>query len=79
MLPPASYSVYKIIDDAELVNVQWTDLIYQIMLTYNNKLIHSSTGFTPNEARKNKNEIDVKMNLLVGKKHNNISNFKYRR
>ena len=33
------------------------------MLTYNNKNIHSSTGFTPSEARKKKNEYAVKLNL----------------
>jgi len=42
------------------------------MLTYNNKLVHSATGMTPNEARKTKNQIDVKMNLLVKKKHTRI-------
>ena len=44
-------------------NIQWTDYIFQIMLTYNNKNIHSSTGFTPSEARKKKNEYAVKLNL----------------
>ena len=40
------------------------------MLTYNNKIKHSSTGFTPTEAKKKGNEIDVKLNLLAQKKHN---------
>jgi hypothetical protein len=66
------FALYKRIDDAELVNFQWTDLIFQIMLTYNNKLKHSATGMTPDEAKKPKNEIDVKMNLLVGKKRSRI-------
>ena len=35
-------------------NIQWTDYIFEITLTYNNKNKHSSTGMTPNEAKKNK-------------------------
>ena len=33
-------------------NIQWIDYILEIMLTYNNKDVHSATGQTPNEARK---------------------------
>ena len=46
-------------------NLQWTDYIFQIMVTYNNKMVHSSTKLTPNEARKKKNEYTVKLNLEV--------------
>ena len=35
--------------------VQWTDYIYPILLTYNNKFFHSATGFTPEEAKKPEN------------------------
>ena len=42
----------------------------EILLTYNNKLKHSSTKFTPNEARNNKNELNVKINMLMNQKHN---------
>ena len=49
-------------------NIDWRDYIFQILLTYNNKSIHSSIKMTPNEARKNKNEYEVKINLeLKGK------------
>jgi len=65
-------ALYKRIDEGKLVDIQWTDLIYQIMLTYNNKLKHSATGMTPEEARRPKNEIDVKMSLLLKKKHSRI-------
>jgi len=41
----------------------WTDLLYQVILTYNNKNIHSSTKMTPDEARKPANELTVKVNL----------------
>ena len=32
-------------------NIQWTDYIHEILLTYDNQMKHSATGFTPNEAR----------------------------
>lgn len=33
-------------------NIQWTDYIFEIMITYNNKMVHSATGLTPKEAKK---------------------------
>ena len=45
--------------------VQWVDYIFEIMLTYNNKDVHSATGLTPNEARKEKNEFKAKLNVSV--------------
>jgi hypothetical protein len=33
------------------------------MLTYNNKMVHSSIKMTPNEATKPSNSIDVKTNI----------------
>ena len=44
-------------------NMQWTDYILEVMLTYNNKMVHSAIGMTPNEARKEKNELKAKMNV----------------
>ena len=44
-------------------NIQWIDYIFQIMLTYNNKNEHSAIGITPNEATKEDNHLDVKLNL----------------
>ena len=38
------------------------------MLTYNNKDVHSATGLTPNEARKEKNEFRTKLNVSVKSK-----------
>ena len=46
-------------------NIQWTDYILEIMLTYNNKDIHSATGQTPNEARKKKNEYKSVLNVSM--------------
>ena len=44
-------------------NLDWADYIFQIMLTYNNKNIHTSTKMTPKEARLKRNEYAVKLNL----------------
>ena len=46
-------------------NIQWIDYILEIMLTYNNKDVHSVTGQTPNEARKEKNEFKSRLNVAV--------------
>ena len=50
-------------------NQQWTQHIYSIILTYNNKLVHASTGYTPNDARKPDNELDVYLNLKIEAKY----------
>ena len=64
-------ALYKRIDNNKNENnVQWTEFIYEILLTYNNKLVHSSHGMTPSDARKKSNEIDVKLQLLSHRKHN---------
>ena len=39
------------------------DYIFQVLLTYNDKNIHSSTGFTPKEGKLKRNEYAVKLNL----------------
>ena len=44
-------------------NIQWMDHIFEILLTYNNKMKHSATGFTPKDARKPSNELKVKLHL----------------
>ena len=62
--------LYKRIENSNKENVQWTDFVYEILLTYNNKLKHSSTKYTPNEARDTKNELNVKLNMLMHQKHN---------
>ena len=45
--------------------IQWIDYITEILLTYNNKDVHSATGLTPNEARKERNEFRAKLNVSV--------------
>ena len=44
-------------------NIDWSDYILQIMLTYNDKMVHSSTQMTPKQARLKRNEYAVKLNL----------------
>ena len=69
--------LYKRIDEGKTKteNPQWQDYIYQVMLTYNNKLKHSSTGKTPDEARKDTHQADVKVEIraLKNRKYPSIS------
>ena len=48
--------------------IQWTDYLTEIILTYNNKDIHSSINQTPNEARKKENEFKSKLNVSIKSK-----------
>jgi hypothetical protein len=65
--------VYKRFDDDKKENKQWTDYLYPVLLTYNNKNKHRAHGMTPNEARKSHNEIKVKLQLEL----NRITKRKY--
>ena len=49
---------------------QWDTYIYDILLTYNNGLVHSSTGMTPKNAAKVSDSIDVKTRLELRAKTN---------
>ena len=51
--------MYKIIDRGKVDNPHMIDFVYNIMLTYNNKMVHSSITMTPYEATKPSNAIDV--------------------
>ena len=46
-------------------NIQWIDYIFEIMITYNNKMVHSATDLTPKEAKKPENELKVKANIAM--------------
>lgn len=46
-------------------NIQWIDYIFEIMLTYNNKDKHSATNMTPNEARKDRNELKARASVAM--------------
>ena len=41
-------------------NIQWTDYILEIMLTYNDKMVSSTTKFTPKQARVKKKRVGGK-------------------
>ena len=51
-------------------NIQWIDYNLEILLTYNNKMVSSTTTFTPLEAKKNRNEFEVKLNISLQAKRN---------
>ena len=52
--------LYEGIDQGKHESPQWTDFIYQVMLTYNHTMMHSSITMTPYEATKPSNATDVK-------------------
>jgi len=45
----------------------WKDFLFEVLLTYNNRDIHSAHGLTPNEARKDNNRMNVLANLELKK------------
>ena len=59
--------LYKRIDNdikADVyINPQWKDYIEQVMISYNFKNKHSSTGLTPDDARRVTNQLEVKTQL----------------
>ena len=44
-------------------NKSWKDVLFEVLLTYNNREVHSSTGMTPKEAALKQNTLQVKLNL----------------
>ena len=52
--------LYNIIDQGGAEKTQWIEFVYPIMLTYTNKMVHSSITMTPYEATKPSSAIDVK-------------------
>ena len=44
----------------EHIGKPWTDLLYQVLLTYNNTMVHSATKMTPHDAKQKVNELNVK-------------------
>ena len=53
-------------------NIQWTDYILEIMLTYNSKDVHSATGLTPSQARKDDNELKARVSVAMKAKRDRI-------
>ena len=52
--------IYKRVDAS---GQKWHEVLYAVLLTYNNENIHSTINMTPNEARKEHNNFHVKLNL----------------
>ena len=57
--------IYKRIENSD--EKQWYKFIPQILMIYNYKMKHRITKHTPNEARQNKNLLDVKLNMEMNK------------
>ena len=57
--------IYKRI---EHTGQNWWDVLYPVLLTYNNKMIHNVTKFTPADATKASNTAEVKFNLGLKKR-----------
>ena len=55
--------LYTRIDQGNHESPQWIDFVYPVILTYNNKMIHSSIKMTPYEATKPSNAIDFKQHI----------------
>ena len=59
--------LYKRIDNDIKKNskkdIQWTDYIHQVVLTYNTHLKHSGIGMTPKEALKKDNHLQAKLKI----------------
>ena len=51
-------------------NMKWyeTKILANSLVMYNYKMVSSATGFTPNEARQKKNELQVKLKLELNRK-----------
>lgn len=62
-------ALYKRIDNNKgSKSSQWTDYIYEILLTYNSKLQHNTTGMTPDKALNDNNRFDVWLNTFLKSK-----------
>ena len=53
--------IYRRIDNSD--QTQWTAVLPNALTIYNYKMQHRATKFTPADARQNKNQLDVKLNM----------------
>ena len=51
-------------------DAHWYDLLFEVYIVYNRKMISSVTKMTPVEASKKENQAQALMNLQLQKKHN---------
>ncbi len=59
--------LYKRLGDGK--TKQWSEFVYPILLTYSYMLVHSSTQFTPTEARTPSNQMNGKINMAIKATH----------
>ena len=60
--------LYKRVDADEKKgkeNIQWIDYNFEILLTYNDKMVHSAIKMTPKEAVKKGNTLKAKVNMTL--------------
>ena len=53
-------------------NIDWSDYLPEVILTYNDKMVHSAINMTPREARKKENEFKAKLNVASKAKKNRL-------
>jgi hypothetical protein len=58
--------IYKRIEHTKQ---NWWEVLFPVLLTYNNKMVHSVTKFTPSDAMKPSNTEEVKFNLELKSRH----------
>ena len=61
--------IYKRIEHTKQ---NWWEVLYPVLLTYNNKMVHSVTKFTPSDAMKPSNTTQVKFNLELKRRHSRM-------
>lgn len=54
--------IHKRLDGLELSKEKWVDMLPPVLKKYNSR-VHGSTGLSPNDARDDKNNIQVYLNL----------------
>ena len=57
--------LYNKIDHGKVENPQWIDSVYPTMLTYRNKMVHSSIKMAPYDATTPSKAINVKHTIEV--------------
>jgi hypothetical protein len=56
-------AINKRLENDETETKTWKDFLYDFLLTYNRKDVHSAHGMTPVQARLDTNRMNVKANL----------------
>ena len=46
-------------------NIQWIDYNLEILPTYNDKMVHSATKMTPEQATKQKDNLEAKVDMTL--------------